>query len=312
MKENIVLEAFHNTLETDFKVEALAANLLKYYNSQSSIFIKRVGLNDRPYAKDVKNVYSSYYGLDEETVVMETYRESIYDYLPEGLFHPPSLGNYNKNVDNIIREIRKQKEVEENARNFFQPFELEIFYTEIAALLKETEFDIVDKSDVLLDTLSELWPLLKQVSPDVAKTFFYILPFLHEVRGNKAWIERFLKAFLKTEVKISFVPNTVDADDDTEGITTLGKTKLGITFIPIAKHMDGERNWQVNIGPIPYKNIEQYVPGHPFRNLLQQIYDYLMPVSVKIYEEFVTEKAKDSFLMGNNGKTSRLGFSTFI
>lgn len=302
----------YNTLGTDFKLESVATNLLKYYNINSNVFIKRIGINDRPYVKDVKSIYTNNYGLDEETVVMETYRESIYDYLPEGLFHPPSLGNYNKNVEGVVNEIRKQKQVEENARNFFQPFEIEIFNTEIAALLKETEFDIAEKSDVLINTLSELWPLLTRVDGATAKTFFYILPFLHEVRGNRSWIERFLTAFLKTTVKIDFKANIINHKDDEEGFTRLGKTRLGITFIPNGEHMDGERNWQINIGPIPYLEILKYIPGHPFRDLLQAIYDYLMPVSARIFENFITVKTDESFRIETKDRATRLGYSSFI
>ncbi len=307
-----ITELNYNTLGTDYRVEAVAANLLKYYDVHSNLFIRRIGINDRPYLKDIRRIYASSYGLDEETIVLETYRESIYDYLPENLFHPPSLGHYSNNVDGVISEIRRQKEVEENARNFFQPFELEIFKTEISALLKESEFDVSDRSETLIDTLSELWPLLQKVDRNTAKTFFYVLPFLHEVRGDRQWIERFLTAFLKVQVKIGFVPNVIDHQDDEEGFTTLGKTRLGISFIPNDRHLDGERNWQLNIGPIPYGVIENYVPGHPFRELLEQLYDYLLPVSVKVYEQFITSKNDESFSLKNNEQSSRLGFTTFI
>lgn len=302
----------YNTLGTDFKVEAVAANLLKYYNADSNIFVKRIGVNDRPYLKDLQRVYYSNYGLDEETVVMETYRESLYDYLPEGLFHPPTLGNYNKGVENVVKEIRRQKLVEENARNFFQPFELEIFHTEILALLKESEYTIADKSDILTKTLAELWPLIKELDRDTANIFFYILPFLHEFRGNIKWIESFLSSFLKLDVHISFVPNVVEPFDDTTDELVLGNTKLGISLIPNGKHMDGERNWKVSIGPIEDDDIYKFVPGHPFRELLLKIYEYIFPLSVKIFEDFLTEKNEKSFYLNESENTSRLNYSTFI
>lgn len=302
----------YNSLETDFKVEAVAANLLKYYNENSNIFIKRIGINDRPYLKDLRKVYFSNYGLDEETIIMESYRESLYDYLPEGLFHPPTLGNYNKGVENVVKAIRHQKEVEENARFFFQPFELEIFQTEILALLKESEYSVADKSDVLTRTLAELWPLIKELDKNTANIFFYILPFLHEFRGNIKWIESFLSSFLKLDVSISFVPNTVESYEDKTDMLVLGKAKLGISLIPNGKHMDGERNWKINIGPIKDNEIHKFIPGHPFRELLLKIYDYLFPLSVKIFENFITEKNEQSFYLNNNENTSRLSYSTFI
>ncbi|SFI49565.1 hypothetical protein [Halpernia frigidisoli] len=302
----------YNTLGTDFKAETIAANLLKYYDENSDIFIKRIGINDRPYLKDLKKIYFSNYGLDEETIMIETYRESLYDYLPEGLFHPPTLGNYNKGVESMVKEIRKQKEVEENARNFFQPFELEVFHTEILALLKESEYSVADKSDVLTNTLAELWPLIKEVDRDTAKILFYIIPFLHEIRGNIDRIENFLSAFLKLKVKISFVPNIVDFYDDSTDIMVLGKAKLGISLIPNGKHMDGERNWKVDIGPVYYRDIFKFIPGHPFRELLLKVYDYLFPLSVNIVEDFLTEKNAHSFYLNDHENTNRLSYSTFI
>lgn len=302
----------YNTLGTDFKVEAVAANLLKYYNEGSNIFVKRIGVNDRPYLKDLNKVYFSNYGLDEETIIMETYRESLYDYLPEGLFHPPTLGDFNRGVENVVNEIRRQKEVEEHARQFFQPFELEIFQTEILALLKESEYSVADPSDVLIKTLAELWPLIKKLDPDTAKVLFCMIPFLHEFRGNVDSIENFLSAFLKLKVNISFVPNTVDSFDDKDDIMVLGQAKLGISLIPNGKHMDGERNWNVNVGPIQYEDIFKFIPGHPFRELLRKIYDYVFPLSVKIFENFITEKQENSFYLSGSQNTSRLSYSTFI
>lgn len=307
-----ISELNYNKLGTDFKVEAVTANLLKYYKEHASVFIKKIGVNDRPYLKDIKKIYTSHYGLDQQTIVLETYRESIYDYLPEGLFHPPSLGQQSYNVDSVVKEIKKQKAVEESARNFFQPFEQEFFYTEVAALLKEMELDIADQSHVIIEVIADLWPLLKEVDGHTARTFFHILPFLHEVRGNRKWIEKFLSAFLNVKVCIDFVANKINEQKDPDGMINLGTTTLGINFIPNGAHWDGERNWRVNIGPIPYPKIHKYVPGHPFRKLLQGIYDYLMPLSVRIEENFVTEKKKNSFVLGKTSNTNRLSYSTFI
>ncbi len=144
------VDMHYNKLQTDFKAEAVAVNLLKYHRAVSNIFIERIGINDRAYLKDIKSISSQYLGFDEEVLSIKTYREGIYDYLPEGIFHPPSLNTSRKNIENVVNEIRKQKKVEEDARKFFQPFELEIFFTEIGALLKEQDFDLASETDSLL------------------------------------------------------------------------------------------------------------------------------------------------------------------
>ncbi|WP_229048210.1 type VI secretion system baseplate subunit TssG [Chryseobacterium arthrosphaerae] len=303
----------YNKLQTDFKAEAVAVNLLKYHRTVSNIFIDRVGVNDRAYLKDIKSISSSYLGFDEEVFTIESYREGIYDYLPEGLFHPPSLGASRKNVDTVVREIRKQKKVEEDARKFFRPFELEVFFTEISALLKESEFDITSNTDALLDTVSELWPLVRMLDKQSAYIFMHILPFFHQIRGDKRWFERCMTAFLQVPVEVTFSPNVIDEIEKNDNSMLLGNSRLGVTYIPSGRHMDGQRNWVVNIGPIPYEEMKKYIPGSPFRKVLQALYDYFLPVTVDVEENFVTEKVEYSFSLEDDDRNaSRLGYSTFL
>lgn len=313
MYENNIVDMHYNKLQTDFKAEAVAVNLLKYHRAVSNIFIERVGINDRAYLKDIKSISSSYLGFDEEVFTIESYREGIYDYLPEGIFHPPSLGASRKNVDTVVREIRKQKKVEDDARKFFRPFELEVFFTEISALLKESEFDITSNTDALLDTVSELWPLIRMLDKQNAYIFMHILPFFHHIRGNKKWFERCMTAFLQVPVEVTFSPNVIDGIEKNDDSMLLGNSRLGVTYIPSGRHMDGQRNWVVNIGPIPYEDMKKYIPGSPFRKVLQALYDYFLPVTVDVEENFVTEKLEYSFSLEDDERNaSRLGYSTFL
>ena len=313
MYDNSTIDMIYNKLQTDFKAEAVAVNLLKYHRSVSNIFIERIGINDRAYLKDIKSISSHYLGFDEEVLSIKTYREGIYDYLPEGIFHPPSLNTSRKNVESVVKEIRKQKKVEDDARKFFRPFELEIFFTEISALLKEYDFDLASETDSLLNIFSELWPIIKMLDKQNAYIFLHVLPFFHNIRGDKKWFERCMTAFLKVPVEITFTPNEIDRMKEDDSSILLGNSRLGVTYIASGKHMDGERNWIVNIGPIPYDEMKNYIPGHPFRKVLQALYDYCLPVSVDVEENFITEKKDYSFVLEDDQRnTNRLGYSTFL
>jgi hypothetical protein len=77
--------------------------------------------------------------------------------------------------------------------------------------------------------------------------------------------------------------------------------------------MDGQRNWVVNIGPIPYSDMKKYIDGNPFRKVLQALYDYFLPVSVDVEENFITEKKEYSFALEDDERNAnRLGYSTFL
>ncbi|MFP7654941.1 type VI secretion system baseplate subunit TssG [Chryseobacterium proteolyticum] len=313
MYENNIVDMHYNKLQTDFKAESVAVNLLKYHRSVSNIFIDRIGINDRAYLKDIKSISSNYLGFDEEVFTIETYREGIYDYLPEGLFHPPSLSTSRKNVESVVKEIRKQKRIEEDARKFFRPFELEIFFTEISALSKEFDFDVSSDTDTLLETISDLWPIVRHLDTKNAYIFMHILPFFHNIRGDKRWFERCLTAFLQVPVEVTFTPNVIEDIEENDDSMLLGNSRLGVTYIPSGRHMDGQRNWVVNIGPIPYEKMKMYIPGNPFRKVLQALYDYFLPVTVDVVENFITEKQEYSFKLEDDERNAnRLGYSTFL
>jgi len=114
-------------------------------------------------------------------------------------------------------------------------------------------------------------------------------------------------------VVVTFSPNIIDEIEKNDDSMLLGNSRLGVTYIPSGKHMDGQRNWVVNIGPIPYEDMEKYIPGSPFRKVLQALYDYFLPVTVDVEENFVTEKVEYSFSLEDDERNaSRLGYSTFL
>lgn len=302
----------HNTLQSDYKAELVALNLFKYFEEVDHVFLKRLGSNDRSFNKDVQNIHCQTNDLDELIVTISSFREGMYDYMPEGIFHPPSLGNYKSGVDEVIHWIQKQKKIEHHARNFFQPFELECFFIELQALAKENEFDITDHSDLFLNVIKDLWPLLHVLDKETARIFIYILPFFHLVIGNKTWLEKFLMAFLKIPVQIHFVSHQVSDKKVTSDKVTLSNFHLGISMVLCGEHMDGERNWVIQYGPIPDEEVMNYIPQAVLRKLLTTMYDYCLPATVDVIEVFHTEKNSKSFLLSKEPYTSRLGYSTFL
>lgn len=302
----------HNTLYSDYKAEILAINLLKYYDQVDQVFLKRLGSNDRSFNKDIDQVTSQVEDLDQLTVYISSYREGFYDYLPEGIFHPPTVGDYQLQTDTVILKMQQQKKTETYARTFFRPFELESFFLEVNALSKENEFEITDDSSLLLDLFKELWPLLEALDEAQAKVFSYLLPFFHKVKGNKRWLEKCLQAFLGIPVAISFVPNKVRDIKTASDTISLSNFRLGISMVLSGEHMDGERNWAIHYGPIPYDSIAKYVPQASLRRLLKVIYDHCLPATVDVEEHFVVDKNNYSFRLNKGQDTSRLGYSTFL
>ncbi|MDR0792033.1 MAG: type VI secretion system baseplate subunit TssG [Chitinophagaceae bacterium] len=304
----------YNDLHTDYKAETVALNLMRFYQDIEQIFFNRLGNNGRPFHKDVKAITGTLQHSEEKTVYIDSFRESIYNYLPEGIFHHPSLGSYHtgSGISNVVFQIQKQKEVENSARKFFHLFEMETWYLELSALLVESEYDFVSNSNLLIEIVKDLWPLLSALDTHTARVFIYMLPFFHAARGNKWWLEKCLKAFLQLPVSISFVPHKIEDIAETSDSLVLSNIRLGISSVLIGSHFDGERNWAIHIGPIPYSDLKHFMPLSNYRKLLALIYNYCIPVTVQIEEYFITNKTENSFTLGKNNDTGILGYATFL
>ena len=299
-----------NELDTDYKAEVVAAALLQQNIDAERIFVKRKGINNRARNKDIINIRKDVISFNEEHIIIETNRESIYNYLPEGIFHSPTLGGLDKNIEDIIEQVRKQKKAEQDGRKFFEPFELETYYTELAALQIENSFD--QNNDQLLNIIKNLWPLLAEIDSENAKIFIYLLPFFHQVRGNKIWFQKLMTAFLEVPVFVTYRINKVDEPEHFEDLL-LSKTILGISSLLCGSHSDGNKNWQVNIGPIDSNEIYKYIPGSAFNKLLQTVYDYCVPATVACYQHCITKATKNSFTLSPTYCNENfLGYTTFI
>ena len=113
---------------SDYTVESITSSLIKKGVLPNQIILKATGTLSRSNKKDVSNIYSRF---DEETnnilYFLESPREGIYDTLPESIFHSFSGKQTAKNKFEVIEEIKRHREEEKQARNFFLPFEQEFF-----------------------------------------------------------------------------------------------------------------------------------------------------------------------------------------
>lgn len=312
MKElNQLYHQGYNSLDTDYKTEVIAFNIWKYHPDIDGVFLKRLGSNNRSFHKDLKCIKAEYMEVKEKIIRIESYREGIYDYLPEGIFHPPSLKSARKNIADVVDQIRQERMVEQKARSFFQPFEMEVYFSHLKGLDLAASFDGLDQHNQYLILLGELWPLLRLLDTKNARIFAFLLPYFHAARGKKGWIEKCLSACFKIPVTIYFVPNRITEFEESSSSLVLGTMHLGLTSVLVDDHFDGEKSWLFHFGPIAYADLHLYLKGTPLRILLQSLYEYCLPVTATVIERFITQKDQESFRLDNNNN-SLLGYSTYL
>ncbi|MEX6687655.1 hypothetical protein QTN47_09140 [Danxiaibacter flavus] len=299
-------------LEADFKTEVIAALLVAGDQDVSRIILERLGNNPRPYSKDIHHIYEhvSAGNLSKHTI-FQTYRQSIYEALPESLFHPPTLGEITMTEAQAVEEIRLQRRREHDARIFFRPFEQESSYVEISALLIELMYEQKGRFNNLFYLFGQAWPIINRLPEETALCFIYILPILHEVRGNRKWIEQCLSFLLNRPIMIDSVYNVKEiiASDN----FSLNVCRLGIdSSLGGLAYYDGVPEWNICIGPVHKENICSVLPQSEFFEVLEMLTACFIPDFVFSRYTIITQKEGDTFLSANQDYNGRLGHTFYL
>lgn len=297
-------------IASDYRAEVIAAQMLHEDTDFSKIIIERLGNLARTYTRDVYGLYEETGKVDlDKYTVLQSFRQSIYEAIPESIFHPPTLGGLGKSTEEIIEQIRLQRKAEQEARTFFKPFEQEAPYLEIYGLMVELMFEKKTTYDNLLQLFQQAWPLIGKLPKDIALSFIYILPILGDARGKKEWMEQCLSFITDCKVTIQEHYQPIAIEKGLAGMTT-GSSVLGISTILGGTQYDGYAAWEVVIGPVPYGRMAQVLPGSGFDELVDTLLEYMAPANIFIRKKIVANK-EEPVRLSNATQSARLGY-TFI
>ena len=300
-----------NEIGSDYKVEQIAARLLALLGSLDPIIVQRQNHSSRPYHKDLNRLYNDTSEFDlSELWVLETHRTRLYEALPENIFHDPALGNVSSSAEELIEQIRKRRDEAKDAHQFFAPFEQELSYLGVVTHFQENEWGRVVSPEVV-NVFAGYWPFLKNTDPVSAMIFLHILPFLHKVRGHYRWMEKYLALFTGAPVRIHETIAAVVPTSNEDGFYTLGSRRLGEDMLLAGSFYDGETDLIIEIGPVRADRVHDYQPGAFFNGVLQEIYQFFIPLHQRYRQTVFSEEASRSFVLGAGAHTS-LGYSTYL
>jgi len=161
--ESSLTEKFPNDSDTDFKPEVVASSLIEQGYDPEQIVIVRQGYAKRGFSPEIEDIELKY-SLQElqDFLYIKINRESLYDILPQGLFHQPVYRKkINKNKEEILEEIAIHRREEFFARKFFQAFEIVSEETLTNAFLYETCFNKKISHPEFINLFLPYWPILK-------------------------------------------------------------------------------------------------------------------------------------------------------
>lgn len=204
------------------------AELLLSYFPSGSLKVSLKGLHKR-------NVYNDIIDIDKSsdgTLSMNIGRNSVYNALPEYIFH--SIDRFNnipkiEEKERFVEELEKQEQEKEDAFRFFAPIDIQLLLLRVMA--REELRPITESNSILYQILGDRLTK-KQRENRFIRQVIPFLPSCKKVRGNKTLLTLLLRKVLMEEgmTIILHEQEKEYRDEAPQYMDSLGDT-LGDTFV---------------------------------------------------------------------------------
>ncbi|WP_374173301.1 hypothetical protein [Flavobacterium tructae] len=194
-------------LNFNLRGEILFYELQNILEKETEVFVRHKGLSKRHNSRDAIDLSSMLYQEDsrftKEALVLHLAKNSIYHNLPELLFHPLSVSNSTMSNKEIVEAVRENKKAENNALDFFMPFDNELFAANSNFAIRSLHL-FNDKIDLFLKIVDELVAIDFDLSNTQKKNLFIYLCEADKLKENLPELEKVLETLLANVVKLKY------------------------------------------------------------------------------------------------------------
>jgi hypothetical protein len=293
----------------DIRAEIIANEMIVINEiTPDEIMISNQGQFSRSFRSDILGTEvndDNYSKQDYLTLLLS--RDSMYDALPEGFVHSLNENNTDKSVRQMIREHKYQKKQENEARNFFNPFENEIFHYRTKIESVERDFLYKLNGSKPLEFFYDFWGLPHNYPAVLVSKFIQLLPYAYKIVGDINLSCQCLASIIEEKVQYK-TTSSKEYSDEKEQVS-LGENRLGVDFICGNNYIDYSMYVTVEIGPIMNNRLENYIHNGSIKQFIDCFYEHFFPMEVELKTILILNAETDEF---NFNKQPVLGYTTRI
>ena len=260
MKKKVDIEEAIKNIRYDLKAEVILADLISNGLESDDFVVIPKGTFKRRYSRDIAYVTPMKLQNGQVPAGIYVNRDAIYDTLPEGLFHEKTETGEPKSAS---KGSKKLKAEEKATRNFFLPFENELFSQKINLELEERKILLSFSENLFDDLNSDFWNFDPLTNRDYLSRIAKFLHFSHKIAGNLSLTGKCLSAILNETVDATLVESrtTIKENRNKGEISgcTLGNKSLGVDFVCGESFNTNNQFLQFTIGPLKNTRITDYL-----------------------------------------------------
>jgi len=314
MKDLSAIEESLNDLSYDIKAEIVIADLWENGLNPADFLIFPDGLFCRRFKKDVSHAEILELNNGQEVLSVHITRESIYDSLPEALFHS-TLGEGLNSGHEMAEASKIQKREERECRTFFLPFENEIFFQKVQLELSERKILQRFSENLFNDIFPDFWNLDRSLPKKLVSKLMLFLHYAYKFAGNTELISRALEVILDEPVSVRI--DTVNfAGNGSENTVNqvdqgLGQSRLGLDMVCGTHLEDQAPVMEFSIGPLENTHIEDYLDNGIISRFLDVFFNYFVPLEMNAIKTIKGYASRQEFVLSESGPTY-LGYNTYL
>jgi hypothetical protein len=315
MKDLGDLAQIINNYPADVKAEVFVADIIDKGGLPTDFLIFFDSAFKRRYSEDILKAEIYPVNSYEETLGIHISRDSLYDLLPEGLFHasPESAVSSGKGM---ALDSKMEYRVEEETRKFFQPFENEFFYQHTLVELQERNILYKLNEYNLNDFFLEFWKIDCHLNRNLIVKLLTMLPFAKEIIGDPEMTARCLASILDEDVRYEVTytsDKSFNEDPDMHGMEyPLGKASLGEDMIIGSQLPESSKIIRFLIGPLKNSGIEPYLVNGEIAKFIKCFCGFFLPVEIDSEIDVQISQETDGFMLDTKNNCPVLGYSTVI
>lgn len=286
----------------ELRTEVIAGILLDLGFTEQDILISRNSSFYKPKIPDLLKVSTQKDKPCRPVLELQLSRDSIYDLLPQAVFHEYSSysGEEISSVKIAIAQYKLRLSEERVARQFFMPLENEFFFQQVH--IEQNEKKWIANVEVLKDLMGEGWKL--ELPKNFMVKFTSLLPYVHLFPLNSSTTEVFLKWIFDESISIS--QKCVCKPISIKENSLKGFPSLGIDMILGLSYWSDMPQWEVCIN---LSNPAYFVPGGAYRRVLDVCFKYLFPFEVDIEMVFKISDTGFNNCIGQENCSSFIGYN---
>jgi hypothetical protein len=299
-------------MEPDLKVEFILSELFSNGIQPSDVIVIPQGAFSRRYSRDLISAEEGeIMGSINTFYNLKISRNSIYDALPEGLFHQPKLRKVNKSIKEVAEEIKYQRETEKSSRQFFLPIEQELFKLRTFVENEERKAIIDNSTASESRAFIEFWDLPEKLEDQQLCNLLYLLPFCNTIVGNIPLTKLCFESILNDEVEIN-LSRPLKHQVTEKNNVRLNSINLGTDFILGETYTETIPALEIQVRIADISELPDYLNNGKKEKILHFLFNYFLPIDHDVFISIEIEEKEKSFITSTLDHEGRLGYTTFI